>query len=67
MMDDEFIYWRKLYLLLSAKFNLVSDNNHNSENYNPQNLQVLKNNVALKTFSVGETIPQFTISIEQDK
>ena len=49
-----------------SQFNLVSDNNHNSENYNPQNLQGLKNNVGLKTFSVGETIPRFTISIEQD-
>ena len=46
-----------------SQFNLVSDN---SENYNPQDLQGLKNNVGLKTFSVGETIPRFTISIEQD-
>ena len=49
------------------KYNLVSDTNCNTVNiYNPQkNLQGTTNYVGL-TFGVGDTIPQFTISIEQN-
>ena len=77
-MMDEFIHWPKPYLLLSTtydeillwmieiwmKIHLVSDNNRNTVNlYPPQKNQGMTNNVGL-TFSVGDTIPRFTISIE---
>ena len=77
-MMDEFIHWPKPYLLLSTtydeillwmieiwmKIHLVSDNNRNTLNlYPPKKNQGMTNNVGL-TFSVGDTIPQFTISIE---
>ena len=79
-MMDEFIHWPKPYLLLSAtcdgklswmikiwiKNHLVSDSNCNTIIYNPtKNLQGSTNNVGL-TFSVTDTILQFTIIIEQD-
>ena len=78
-MMDEFIHWLEPYLLLSAtcdeilswmieiwmKIHLVSDSNCNTLNpYSPKILQGMTNNVGL-TFSVGDTIPRFTISIEQ--
>ena len=49
------------------KNHLVSDNNCNTITLcSPKNLQGMTKNVGL-TFSVGDTIPWFTISIEQDK
>ena len=48
------------------KKHLVSDSDCDSINlYPPKKLQGMTNNVGL-TFSVGDAIPQFTISIEQD-
>ena len=48
------------------KNHLVSDSDCNTVIYNPpKNLQGKAKNVGL-TFSVGGTIPRFTISIEQD-
>jgi hypothetical protein len=73
-------FGRKLYLLLSAtcdeivsymikfwmKSHLVSDNNCNIVNlYFPKKLQGMTNNIDLR-FNVGDTIPWFTISIEQE-
>jgi hypothetical protein len=44
---------------------LVSDNDCNTINLlSPKKLQGMTNNVGL-TFSVGDTIPRYTISIEQ--
>ena len=44
----------------------ASDNNCNTMIYNPlKSLQTMTNNVGL-TFSVGDTIPRFITSIEQD-
>ena len=77
---DEFIRWPKPYLLLSAtcdemlswmvenwiKSHVVRDSNCNTVNpFSPQKLQGMTTNLGL-TFSVGDTIPWFTISIEQD-
>ena len=79
---DEFIHSSQPYLLLLAicdeilsrmieiwkKNHLVSDSFCNTVNLqSPPNkkLQGMTNNVGL-TFSVGDTIPRFTISIEQD-
>ena len=73
-MMDEFIHWPKLYFLLSTacdeillwvieiwmKDHLLSDN----YNCNTINLQGMTNNVGLT--SMSDTIPWFTISIEQD-
>jgi hypothetical protein len=79
-MMDEFIHWPKAYLLLSATFDeifswmienwmknhVVRDSNCNTVNlYSPQKLQGMTINVGL-TFSVGDTIPWFTSSIERD-
>ena len=80
-MMDEFIHWLKPYLLLSATCDdilsrmmeiwmenqLVSDRNCNTIYiYNPpKTLQGMTNNVGL-AFSVGDTIQQFTLSIEHD-
>ena len=79
-MMDEFIQWRKPYLLLSAtcdeilswmiecwmKNHLVSDSNYNIVNLQfPQKITRIANNVGL-TYSVGDTILWLTISIEQD-
>ena len=48
------------------KIHLASDNSCNAVIYNPQkNYKEWQINVGL-TFSVGDTIPWFTISIEQD-
>ena len=48
------------------KNHLVSDKICNIVVYNPpQNLQGMTNDVGLK-FCVGDTTPQFTISMEQD-
>jgi hypothetical protein len=72
---DEFIHWSKPYLLLSTtcdemlswvigiwmKNHSISDN----KSIIPNKLQGLANNVGL-TFSVGDIILRFTISIEQD-
>jgi hypothetical protein len=77
-MMDEFIHCSQPYLLLSwtgdgilswmtkiwMENHLVSDNNCNIYDL-PKDLQGRTNNVGL-TFSVGDTIPQITISIEQD-
>ena len=81
-MMDEFIHWPKPYLRLSEtcderlawmievlddKITLVSNINCNIVNLkHPKNLQGMTNNVGL-TFSIGDTIPQFTTSIEHDK
>jgi hypothetical protein len=77
---DEFIRWPKPYLLLSAtcdeilswvieiwiENHLVNDNNCNTENFIiPKILPRMANNVE-STFSVGDTIWQFDISIELD-
>ena len=44
----------------------ASDNNCNTMIYKPsKSLQAMTNNVGL-TFSVGHTIPRFSVSIEQD-
>ena len=79
-MMDELIHWPKPYLLLSATFDellswkienwmkihLVRDSNCNTVNlYSPQKIQRMTNNIG-STFSVGDTIPWFTSSIEQD-
>ena len=71
---NEFIYWPKSYILLSApcdekmswmvkiwmENHLVSDSNCNIVN-----LQGMTNNVGI-TLTISDTIPRFTISIEQD-
>ena len=77
-MMEEFIHCPKSYPLLSTTCNemlswmieiwmrnhLVSDINCNIVNVIlPNKLQRMTNNVGL-TFGVGDTIPQFTISIE---
>ena len=72
---DEFIHWSKPYLLLSTTCDEMLSwaigiwmKNHSvsgSKSIIPQKLQGLANNVGL-TFSVGDTILKFTISIEQD-
>jgi hypothetical protein len=81
-MVDEFIHWPKPYLLLSATCDELLSwmieiwiNNHlvqqltviaTLEIYSlPENLQGMINIVGL-TFSVGDTTPRFTNSIEQD-
>ena len=79
-MMDEFIHWPTSYLLLSTtcdeilswmiaiwmKNHSVSDRNCNTVNLlSPKNWQGMTNIVGL-TFSVGDTVPWFTISIEQD-
>jgi hypothetical protein len=79
-MMHEFIYWPKLYLLLSAtcdetlswmiemqmKNHLVSDSNCNVVNLqSPKRLQGMTNHIAF-TFSVCDTTQWFTIRIEQD-
>ena len=47
------------------KIHLVSDSNCSTVIYNtPDKLQGMINNIGL-TFSVGDTTPRFTISIEQ--
>jgi len=76
----EFIHWSKPYFLLSItcdemlswmieiwmKNHSVSDSNCNTINLNPLKiLQEMTNNVGL-AFSVGDTTPRFTISIEED-
>jgi hypothetical protein len=77
-MMDELIHWPKPYLLLSTtcdeilswminiwmRNHLVSDIDCKTINLLSQKLQGMTNNVGL-TFSVGDTIPRFTISIEQ--
>ena len=52
---------------LEEKTHLVSDNYYNNVNpYSPHKiLQGRTNNIGL-TFSVGDTIPRFPITIEQD-
>ena len=74
-MMDEFIHWPKPYPLLSAtcdeilswridiwmRNQLVSDSFCNTQIF----LQRMTNNVGL-AFSVGDTTPRFTMSIEQD-
>ena len=76
-----FIHWPKSYLLLSVACDeklswmiknwmencLVSDSNCNTVNlYSPKNIyKGMTSNVGL-SFSVGDTILWFTISIEQD-
>ena len=70
-MMDEFIYWRKPYLLLSStceklkswiieiwmKIHLISDNNCNTINLqSPKKFQGMTHFVGL-TFSVGDTKP----------
>jgi hypothetical protein len=80
LMMGEFIHWPKPYLLLSTtcdeivswmleiwmKKQLVSDNNYNIVNlYPPKFSQRMTKYVGL-TFSVSDTISQFTTSIEQD-
>ena len=77
---DEFIHGPKPYLLMSATYgeilswmimfwmknHLISDSNCNIENpYSQKQFTRMTNNVGL-TFSGGDTIPQFTISIKQD-
>ena len=78
---DEFIHWPKPYLLLSAtcdemmswmigiwmKNHLWNDSDCNIINLQSahKSLQGMINNAGL-TFSVGDTTPWFTISIEQD-
>jgi hypothetical protein len=79
-MMNEFIHWLTPYLLLSSTCDemlswmievwmnnqLVSDVNCNTINIvSPPKSQGMTNNVGL-TFSVGDTILRFTISIEQD-
>ena len=80
-MMDEFIHWPKPYLLLSTtgdeilswmiviwmKNGLVSDSNCDTINLQspPPKLQGTSNNVGL-AFGVGDTTPQFAVSIEQD-
>ena len=78
-MIDEFIHWPTPYLLLSRACDEILEwmiefwmENHMGSNidYNIVNpypppkkkVQGMTNNVGLK-FSVGDTIPQFTISI----
>ena len=61
---DEIMSWM---IEIRMKHHLVSDSNCNIGNlYSPQKVTRNDNNVGL-TFSVGDTIPWFTISIEQDK
>ena len=62
---DEFVYWPKPYLLLSAVCDEILSwmieiwmKNHSVSHGNC--------NTAILTFSVGDTIPRFTISSEQD-
>ena len=68
---DEFIHWSKPYLLLSTTCDEMLSwaigiwMKSLRGFYIPQKLQGLANNVGL-TFSVGDTILKFTISIEQD-
>ena len=79
---DEFIHWPKPYLLLSATCDELLScmieiwmNNHLGQYLTViaaleiysllENLQGMMNIVGL-TFSVGDTIPRFTNSIEQD-
>ena len=58
-------HWHGL-LKFGWKKHLVSDSNCNTFNLLPPNvLQGMTNNVGL-AFSVGDTIPWFTISMEQD-
>ena len=79
-MVDEFIHWPKPYLLLSITCNeilswmieiwmkkhLVSDSSCNIVNLvMTQKLQGMTNNVG-STFRVGDSVPRFTISNEQD-
>ena len=79
-MMNVFIHWSKPYLPLSAtcdeilswmieiwmKKHLVSNSNCNTVNLESLKiLQGMTNNVGL-AFSVGDTIPQFTICIKQD-
>ena len=78
-MMDEFIYWPKPHLLLPTTYDeilswmidiwmknhFVSGSNCNTVYNPPKYLQGMTNNVGL-TCSVGDTIPGFTISIEQD-
>jgi hypothetical protein len=79
-MINEFTHWPKPYLLLSPtcdeifpwmieiwmKKHLVSDSNCNNVNlYSPKKPLGMTNNVGL-TFSVRDTLPCFTISVEQD-
>ena len=75
-MMDEFIHWPTPYLLLPTtsdklmscmmeirmKKHLVQQFHHCGSTILPQKI---KNNVGL-TFSVGDTIPRFIISIKQD-
>ena len=73
-MMDEFIHWSKPYITLASNSSwiidirienhLASDNNCNTIIYDPsKDLQGMRNNIGL-TFSVGDTIPRFTFSIE---
>ena len=74
-MMEEFIHWPVLYLLLLAtcgerlsRMIEIWMNICNTVNLliPPKNIQGMTNNVGL-TFSVGDTISWFTISIKQDK
>ena len=54
------------WLKFGWKNHLGSDNNCNTINvWSPKKLQGITNNIGL-TFSVGDTIPRYAISIEQD-
>ena len=72
-MMEEFVQWLNCYLLLSTTCDemiefwmKISLEQHNSFKFMiPQNLQGITYNGEL-TLSVGDTIPQFTISVEQE-
>ena len=62
---DETLSWM-IQIWMTIFVHLVSDKKCNTANlHSPKNLRGMINNVRL-TFSVGDTLPWFTINIEKD-